>query len=491
MRQAKEFKEIYKLDSLSIPTYKPSQRVDHNDEVYMSEREKYTAILKEIESIHAQGRPILLGTESVEVSEKLSRVFKQNGLPHTVLNARRHEQEAEIISKAGQRGAITISTNMAGRGTDIKLGEGIAEIGGLAVIGTTRHQSRRIDRQLRGRCARLGDPGNSKFFVSFEDSLIRMFASPKMTSLLQRFRPPEGESISSPILTRSIETAQKRIEQRNFTMRKHTLEYDDVMNKQRKEVYAYRQEIISTTDPMHLAQDVLAQLIGDISESVFSGDRVEKWQITDFTDLLMQHFPITFSHEEFDEITNVDQIEKKAFDLLSTTFQKKMSYEKTKLSTHQELMQKLIERGLIEGTIDSDSAAKAIAQVIRSIFLSNIDRNWQQHLLQIDHLRAEVYMRSIGQKDPLMEFKHESFTLFDRYIKSLRVEVGEALFKFEITLPSTEEIQARLNQLQMQKEIEVTQTEAKAQEKANRNALCPCGSGKKYKKCCGAMTPKV
>jgi len=430
MTEAKEFKEIYKLDSLSIPTYKPSQRVDGNDEVYMTEREKYTAILKEIEQIHAAGRPILLGTESVEVSEKLSRIFKQNGLPHTVLNARQHDQEAEIIASAGQKGAITIATNMAGRGTDIKLGENVANLGGLAVIGTTRHQSRRIDRQLRGRCARLGDPGTSKFFVSFEDSLIRMFASPKMTGLLQRFRPPEGEAISSPILTRSIETAQKRIEQRNFTMRKHTLEYDDVMNKQRKEVYAYRQEILSTTDPMQLGIDIFAQLIGDIAQSSFATEKPEDWQIQDFLDLLMQHFPITFSKEDFDQLDLADQIEKKAFDLLLTAFQKKMEYEKTKLSTHQELMHKLIERGLVEGTIDSESATKAIAQIIRSIFLSNIDRNWQQHLLHIDHLRAEVYMRSIGQKDPLMEFKHESFTLFDQYIKNLRIEVGEALFKF-------------------------------------------------------------
>ena len=205
----------------------------------------------------------------------------------------------------------------------------------------------------------------------------------------------------------------------------------------------------------------------------------------------MQHFPITFSKEEFDQLDLTDQIEKKAFDLLLTTFQKKMEYEKTKLSTHQELMHKLIERGLVEGTIDSESATKAIAQIIRSIFLSNIDRNWQQHLLHIDHLRAEVYMRSIGQKDPLMEFKHESFTLFDQYIKNLRIEVGEALFKFEITLPSTQEIHERLNQLQMQKEIEVSEADAKVQEKANRNALCPCGSGKKYKKCCGAITHNI
>ena len=234
--EAQEFKEIYKLDVLEIPTHRPSARKMQNDEIYMTEREKYNAILKEVRDVHGQGRPILIGTESVDVSEKLSRIFKQNGLEHTVLNAKQNDREAEIVALAGKRAAITIATNMAGRGTDIKLEGGVAEIGGLYVLGTTRHQSRRIDRQLSGRCARQGDPGTGKFYISFEDSLLRLFASPRITGILQRFRPPEGEPIAARMLNKSIETAQKRVEQRNYMMRKHTLEYDDVMNKQRQEI---------------------------------------------------------------------------------------------------------------------------------------------------------------------------------------------------------------------------------------------------------------
>ncbi len=232
--EANEFKQIYKLEVIEIPTHQPCVRKDFNDEIYMSEREKYNAILKEVREIHESGRPLLIGTESVEVSEKLSRIFKQNKLEHTVLNAKNMPKKLKSLPMRARRGAITIATNMAGRGTDIKLEPGVAGIGGLYVMGTIRHQSRRIDRQLRGRCARLGDPGSSKFFVSFEDSLLRLFASPRLTSILQKFRPPEGEPISASMLNKSIETAQKRIEQRNYTIRKHTLEYDDVMNKQRQ-----------------------------------------------------------------------------------------------------------------------------------------------------------------------------------------------------------------------------------------------------------------
>jgi preprotein translocase subunit SecA len=255
--EANEFKQIYKLEVLEIPTHKTCMRTDENDEIYMTEREKYNAILKEVRKIHDQGRPILIGTESVEVSEKLSRIFKQASLPHTVLNARHHAQEAEIVANAGRRGAITIATNMAGRGTDIKLDAGVAELGGLFVLGSTRHQSRRIDRQLRGRCARQGDPGSSKFYISFEDAILRLFASPRLTAIIQRFRPDEGEPISAPILDRSVQTAQKRIEQRNYNARKHTLEYDDVMNKQRQEIYAFRNELLHAEDALPLAHEVI------------------------------------------------------------------------------------------------------------------------------------------------------------------------------------------------------------------------------------------
>lgn len=255
--EASEFKEIYKLDVLQIPTHKPCVRKDLNDEIYMTEREKYNAIVKEIQEVHAQGRPILMGTESVDISEKISRICRQNHLEHVVLNAKNNAKEAEIIAHAGRKGSITISTNMAGRGTDIKLEPGVQEIGGLHVIGTNRHQSRRIDLQLRGRSGRQGDPGSSKFFISFEDSLLRLFASPRLNAMLKRFRPEEGEPISAGILNKSIGTAQKRVEQRNYTIRKHTLQYDDVMNKQRQEIYAFRNDILQGSNIRHLAEELL------------------------------------------------------------------------------------------------------------------------------------------------------------------------------------------------------------------------------------------
>ncbi|MBS0656280.1 MAG: preprotein translocase subunit SecA, partial [Verrucomicrobia bacterium] len=320
--EARELKEIYKLDVLQIPTYKPSSRKDANDEMYMTEREKYNAILKEIKEIHAQERPILVGTESVEVSEKLSRILKLNRLEHTVLNAKNHEREAEIIALAGKAGAITIATNMAGRGTDIKLGEGVATFGGLHVIGSTRHQSRRIDRQLRGRSARLGDPGSSKFYISLEDPLMRLFASPSLTAMLQRFRPAEGEAISASILNRSIETAQKRIEGKNFMVRKHTLEYDDVMNKQRQEIYAFRKELLETADPYPLAREILQSLCEDGAALFFANRGKEGgWNPEGFRQWLAQLFPVAFEPGYFDQdLLDNHELAKRAEDKILRAF---------------------------------------------------------------------------------------------------------------------------------------------------------------------------
>ncbi len=318
MTEANEFKEIYKLEVLEIPTHRRCQRKDSDDEIYMTEREKYNAILKEIKDVNEKGRPILIGTESVEVSEKLSRILKQNKLDHTILNAKNHAKEAEIIAEAGMKGAITLATNMAGRGTDIKLKEGVPALGGLHVIGTTRHQSRRIDRQLRGRSGRLGDPGSSKFYVSCEDSLMRLFASPRMTSLLQRFRPPEGEPISAKVLNKSIETAQKRVEQRNYTMRKHTLEYDDVMNKQRQEVYAFRNELLFVEKPLILAAEVIETVCLHIVEehSANTARLVQE---------LQEIFPI---HWEEKTLEPTGDLAKKTADKIIASFELKLQYQR-------------------------------------------------------------------------------------------------------------------------------------------------------------------
>src|SRR3990167_6954542 len=400
MTEANEFKEIYKLDVLEIPTYRSSARIDYDDEIYMTEREKYIAILKEIKEIHAQGRPILIGTESVDISEKLSRILKQNKLLHTILNAKNHEHEAQIIAEAGQKGAITLATNMAGRGTDIKLKEGVRELKGLHVIGTTRHSSRRIDRQLRGRSGRLGDPGSSKFFVAFEDSLMRLFASPRMTALLQRFRPHEGEPISAKVLNKSIETAQKRVEQRNYTMRKHTLEYDDVMNRQRQEVYAFRNDLLFTENPHQIAEEILESVARHILSQHPNDPKA-----------LQEQFPISFENL-FSEKEKVDTI--------LSAFQQKTFYQRQLLSSFRPELNV------------AEKAQNVLLEVIRSLMIRRSDQLWQEHLLHIDHLRSDVHMRTVGQKDPLLEFKHESFHLFEALSLRLRQEIAKDLFRFEM-----------------------------------------------------------
>ncbi len=431
MTEANEFKEIYKLEVLAIPSHRTCLRVDFDDEIYMTEREKYNAILKEIQEVHAKGRPILIGTESVDVSEKLSRILKQNKLEHVVLNAKNHAKEAEIIAEAGKEGAIMVATNMAGRGTDIKLKSGVAEIGGLYVIGTTRHQSRRIDRQLRGRCGRLGDPGSSKFYVSFEDSLMRLFSSPRITMFLQRFRPPEGEAITAKVLNKSIETAQKRIEQRNYTIRKHTLEYDDVMNKQRAEIYSFRNDALSIPDPMILAEEIIEEICLDMGHRfLFSRSSDGGWNPEGYRQWLMTQFPITFEREAFDDdYLSADDITNMAKEKVVTLFQQKLAHEIETI-------------GAIQASLPPHAAQidpkEILCEVIRSVFIRKIDKLWQEHLLHIDHLRTEVSLRTVGQKDPLQEFKHEAFALFDAFSLKLKEEIALALFKFAMVPPQNQ-----------------------------------------------------
>jgi preprotein translocase subunit SecA len=425
MTEANELKEIYKIDVLEIPTHKKCVRKDADDEIYMSEREKYNAIIKDIIEVNEKGRPILIGTESVEISEKLARILKQNKLSYTILNAKNHSKEAEIIAQAGQPKAITVATNMAGRGTDIKLGEGVAETGGLHVIGTTRHQSRRIDRQLRGRCARQGDPGTSKFYVSFEDQLLRLFTSPKLTAFLQRFRPPEGEPITAKVLNRSIETAQKRVEQRNYAIRKHTLQYDDVMNKQRQEVYAFRNDILRQESSLALAEEVLEEVCSQMATQFFTSRSEEGgWNIHGYAEWLMTHFPVTIDENAFDDdYLTIEDIEKKAAEQVVDAFKAKLDHEAHTIAAIQ------------EGAGKDVDAEPVLYEVVRSILLRNIDKLWQDHLLSIDHLRTEVNMRVVGQKDPLLEFKHEAFDLFDSFSSDLKLQIGHALFRFEMAPP--------------------------------------------------------
>lgn len=429
MTEANEFKEIYKLDVLAIPTHYPCIRKDYDDEIYMTEREKYNALIKDIQSVHAQSRPILIGTESVEASEKLSRILKQHQLEHTILNAKNHAKEAEIIAEAGSKGAITVATNMAGRGTDIKLKKDVANVGGLYVVATTRHQSRRIDRQLRGRGARQGDPGSSKFYVSFEDSLMRLFTSPRITTFLQRFRPPEGEAITAKVLNKSIETAQKRVEQRNYTMRKHTLEYDDVMNKQREEIYSFRNEVLHIDNSLMLAREILESICIQMCHNFFSSRNTEGgWNPEGYRQWLHTHFPLTFEPKEFDDdYLQLEEIEQIATKKVLNAFEQKIEDESQKILQTQSLF--------VSQRSHSNSAEKILDQVVRGLLIRIIDRLWQEHLLHIDHLRSEVHLRAVGQKDPLTEFKHEAFALFDRLSLEIKQEIAHALFKFEMVVP--------------------------------------------------------
>ncbi len=486
MTEANEFKEIYKLTVLEIPTYCSCSREDNEDQVYMTEREKYTAILKEIKEIHKQKRPILIGTESVEISEKLSRILKQNHLSHTILNAKNHSKEAEIIANAGQESSITLSTNMAGRGTDIKLTEEVKKLGGLHVIGTTRHHSRRIDRQLRGRSGRLGDPGSSQFFVSFEDSLMRLFASPRLTAMLQRFRPPEGEPISAKVLSKSIETAQKRIEQRNYMIRKHTLEYDDVMNKQRQEIYAFRNDLIQTENSLKLAEEVVKEACFIMSQQFFPPNEKKLWNIKGYLDWVMAHLPVTFEEKIFEGKT-AEEINQISTEKILSTF-------KDKLKAQQELILKI--------NPEEKNLDHLLNEVVRSILIRKIDQLWQEHLLAIDHLRGDVSLRAHGQKDPLIEFKQEAFHLFSQLSKKLTLEMAKDLFRFEMISPEQRKrLEDTLKEMQMTKDQSLSleddnnqtgentsQEQTKtitAAPKIGRNDLCSCGSGKKYKKCCG------
>ncbi|MCF7806733.1 MAG: preprotein translocase subunit SecA, partial [Simkaniaceae bacterium] len=438
MTEAGEFKEIYKLDVLEIPTHRRCVRADFNDEVYMTEREKYQAILKEIQAVHEKGRPILIGTESVEISEKLSRILHTAKLDHTILNAKNHAKEAEIIAHAGKKGAITVATNMAGRGTDIKLEPGVSELGGLYVIGTTRHHSRRIDRQLRGRSARQGDPGSSKFYVSFEDSLMRLFASPRITAILQRYRPQEGEAITAGILNKSIETAQKRIEQRNYSIRKHTLEYDDVMNKQRQEAYTFREAILHEEDSFLIAYDVIEQLMTQTTmQYLQSREQENSWDPNGLRLWLNEHFPISFDETLFDDdYISAEALETKVTDTIINAFKKKLEGEAQLIAVVQEMSQREID------------PLSVLRDVVRNLLIKTFDSHWQEHLLAIDNLRTEVSMRVVGQKDPLMEFKHEAFALFNRFSLDLKIDVAHALFAFEMILPQTQEIKETIHRLQ-------------------------------------------
>jgi len=479
--EATEFNDIYGLDVLPIPTNVNVQRIDQNDRIYKTRREKYGAAIESIREKHAKGQPVLIGTASVDASETVSKYLKRAKIPHSVLNAKYHRQEAEIIQKAGQKGAVTVSTSMAGRGTDIKLGDGVAELGGLSVIATERHESRRIDRQLRGRCARQGDNGESIFYISFEDDLMRNFgAADKMTSMMEKFGLKEGEELSHPLLNRSVQGAQKKVEQRNYTMRKRVLDFDDVMNEQRRIIYGLRNEIILTANPRDLVFESINKSIPNrVSEFI---DIIDPNDEPDYKGLISWangNFPIGLSPED-SEILNQDS------DSLSSLLTTKIKDLYLLKTGHEE--------------------AEHLDSLERSILLGSIDKLWQEHLFNMDSLRESVGLRAQAQKDPLVEYKTEAFRIFQELMENIDAEVVTSLFRsttnieafkdFLRNLPmnqgrgenlnsprSTTSQQTNNNDPELDPQITLPVT--RTSPKVGRNDPCPCGSGKKFKQCCG------
>jgi preprotein translocase subunit SecA len=504
--EAAEFFDIYKLGVLTVPTNRPVARKDKHDTVYKTRREKYSAVLKEIREIHGQGRPILVGTISVEVSEHLSRLLKKEGIVHSVLNAKYHEQEADIVARAGQRGAVTIATNMAGRGTDIKLGPGVSELGGLHVIGTERHEARRIDRQLRGRCARQGDPGSSHFFISLEDDLMRLFGSDRMIKIMERVGLEEGQELEHPLLNRSIETAQKRVEQHNFQIRKRTLEYDDVMNKQREVIYGFRNEILKADDVQDRLMDVMEEVVlQKVMQYTSTETLPDEWNIRALSDWVNLNFPLGLPEEQFAKAAHsgaetpvpgsiYDGLNAAQFALVQFISDKVRDAYKLKISYENPAALKNVERYTI---------------------LSAIDKLWQEHLYNMDTLRNSIGLRAYGQRDPLIEYKAEAFKIFEDLMVNIKTEICHNIFLSASSLMAFQQFLQNLPQQMIHPSSgslgsgaasnadqgkgggadmvsEAAQEAAKQKPvrsgpKVGRNDPCPCGSGKKYKQCCGKI----
>ncbi|GBD43099.1 Protein translocase subunit SecA [bacterium HR40] len=505
--EAAEFAEIYGLEVVEIPTHRPMIRKDEDDEVYRTAREKYEAIVREIEEAHRRGQPVLVGTVSIEKSELLSEMLKQKGIPHQVLNARYHEQEAQIVAQAGRLGAVTIATNMAGRGTDIQLGgnaemrirqelgehpdpaeverirrevqdehEKVVALGGLYVIGTERHESRRIDNQLRGRSGRQGDPGRSKFFLSLEDDLMRIFGSDRMDGLLQKLGLREGEAIIHPWINKALEKAQQKVEARNFEIRKNLLKFDDVMNDQRKVVYEQRRELLESEDVSETVRDMRHQVIED---------------------LVAKHIPANAYPEQWDIEGLANDVRRiLALDLPIAEWAKEEGIAEDEIRTR---IVEASDRRMAQKVAQYGEAVMRMAE--KSLLLQILDHLWKEHLLHLDHLRQGIHLRGYGQRDPLNEYKREAFVLFEAMLANLRLTVTQVLSHLEIRLqpPAAEpepapqvappRTRARAVALAGGDDggSDIDPRDPRTWGKVPRNAPCPCGSGKKYKQCHGRL----
>jgi preprotein translocase subunit SecA len=462
--EAAEFKKIYDLDVIVIPTNMPMVRKDFPDAIYKSRREKYDAALDEIVELHKKGQPVLVGTISIDVSEALSKKLKKRGIKHEVLNAKNHEGEAEIIAQAGQMGAVTISTNMAGRGTDIVLGEGVTKLGGLHILGTERHESRRIDNQLRGRSGRQGDPGSSRFFLALEDDLLRIFGGERITGIMEKLGMEEGEPIEHNMISRAIENAQSKVEGHNFDIRKQLLEYDDVMNQQREVIYRQRREALSGKDLKMEIQEMIRDKAEEIADT-FTGDKphAEEWDLKELRDVVYKQF--NFRLNGFDEQT---------LDGLNRDGLAEIIFE---------------EAGKIYQDREAAVGSEEFRHLERLVMLQTVDNLWKDHLLSMDHLKEGIGLRGYAQQNPLIVYKKEGYELFQEMIDRVKEETLGILYRIQIAEPKKidEYRQPRQQQLAFSGggEPEQKKPAKRSAKKIGRNAPCPCGSGKKYKKCCG------
>ncbi|GAB6267861.1 MAG: preprotein translocase subunit SecA [Smithella sp.] len=462
--EAAEFKKIYNLDVLVVPTNMPMIRDDYNDLIYKTEEEKIKAVIKEVKELNKEKRPVLIGTISIEKSELLSKYLTKSGVKHHVLNAKNHEREAEIVANAGQPGMVTISTNMAGRGTDIKLGEGVAELGGLHILGTERHESRRIDNQLRGRSGRQGDNGSSRFYLSLEDDLLRIFGAERISGIMDRIGIEEDQPIEHKYISRAIENAQKRVEGQNFDIRKHLLDYDDVMNRQRKVIYEQRKKVLRGEDLWTDVNEMIEEIIDDLlSEFMNEKENKEEWNLKGFEDALFKQFNIKF------DLVNLGQ------------------NNSAQLSVREfiiEGVQKLLHNK------ENEFGKELMDYLMKVIMLQAIDTQWKEHLLAMDHLREGIGLRGYAQKDPVREYQREGYEMFMEMIARIKMDVLEKLCLIRIQREEeVEEIRQKQKQdyiMSRGEDVPESKTVKHEGAKTGRNDPCPCGSGKKYKKCCGA-----
>ena len=459
LTEEKEFRDIYGMDVVEIPTNRPIARIDHHDVVYKTKNEKYKAVVEEVVKSHEKGQPVLVGTINIDTSELISGMLKREGIPHTVLNAKFHEKEAEIVAGAGQHGAVTIATNMAGRGTDIKLDDESKAAGGLKIIGTERHESRRIDNQLRGRSGRQGDPGESQFFISLEDDLMRLFGSEKLMDIFNALGVPEGEQIQQKMLTSAIEKAQKKIEGNNFGIRKNLLEYDQVMNDQREIIYKERRRVLDGENMRDAIFKMITDRVENCVDTCISSDiPKEEWDLNELNQLILSMIPMqAVTPEDVDSVKN-----------------------------NKELKHLLKERAvkLYEAKETEFPEPEQFRELERVVLLKVIDRKWMDHIDDMDQLRQGIGLQSYGQRDPLVEYKMAGFDMFDEMTASIQEDTIRLLYHVKIEQKVEREQVAKVTGTN--KDESATNTPKKrAAAKVYPNDPCPCGSGKKYKQCCG------